>query len=150
MLVTISSETMAAIRAHAAETPDIEVCGLLFGDVGEITGAQRCANVADSPATSFEVDPAALIAAYKAQRSGGARLIGHYHSHPNGVCAPSETDRAAALDVGRYWMIVAGDEVGLWRVDVVGTTLTPLPLREREGPTAKRWEGEGASDAKRA
>jgi hypothetical protein len=25
----------------------------------------------------------------------------------------------------------------------------PLPLREREGPVAQRWEGEGASDGYR-
>jgi desampylase len=120
MFVRISSESIAAIRAHAAETPGVEVCGLLFGTVEAVETVQRCANVADTPATRFEIDPAALIAAHKAERAGGKKLIGHYHSHPNGVCAPSEADRAEALDVGRFWVIVAGAEMGMWYVEAPG------------------------------
>lgn len=120
MFVRISSESIAAIRAHAAETPGVEVCGLLFGTVEAVETVQRCANVADTPATRFEIDPAALIAAHKAERAGGAKLIGHYHSHPNGVCAPSEADRAEALDAERFWLIVAGGEIGMWWVERVG------------------------------
>jgi desampylase len=120
MFVRISSESIAAIRAHAAETPEVEVCGLLFGSVEAVEAVQRCANVAGNPATAFEIDPAALIAAHKAERAGGARLIGHYHSHPNGVCAPSAVDASNADVVGHYWLIVAGGEVGLWYVGVPG------------------------------
>jgi desampylase len=116
MFVRISSESIAAIRAHAAETPDVEVCGLLFGTVEAVERVQRCTNVADTPATAFEIDPGALIAAHKAERAGGAKLIGHYHSHPNGVCAPSEADRAEALDAGWFWLIIAGAEMGMWYV----------------------------------
>jgi desampylase len=117
MLLRISSKSIAAIRAHAAETPGVEVCGLLFGTVEVVERVQRCANVADTPATRFEIDPAALIAAHKAERAGGAKLIGHYHSHPNGVCAPSEADRAEAHNAGQYWLIVAGAEIGVWCVE---------------------------------
>lgn len=120
MFVRISSESIAAIRAHAAETPGVEVCGLLFGTVEAVETVQRCANVSDTPATRFEIDPAALIGAHKAERAGGAKLIGHYHSHPNGVRAPSEADRAEALDVGRFWVIVAGAEMGMWYVEAPG------------------------------
>jgi desampylase len=116
MFVRISSESIAAIRAHAAETPDVEVCGLLFGTVEAVERVQRCANVAGNPATAFEIDPAALIAAHKAERAGGARLIGHYHSHPNGARAPSAVDASNADVVGQYWLIVAGEHVGLWDV----------------------------------
>jgi desampylase len=79
---------------------------------------QRCANVAGNPATAFEIDPAALIAAHKAERAGGAKLIGHYHSHPNGVCAPSTVDARNADVVGQYWLIVAGAEIRVWYVEV--------------------------------
>ena len=116
MLLRISSKSIAAIRAHAAETPGVEVCGLLFGTVEAVETVQGCANVADQPETRFEIDPAALIEAHKAERAGGAKLIGHYHSHPGGVCAPSEADRAEALDAGQYWLIIAGAEIGLWHI----------------------------------
>lgn len=117
MLIRISSKSIAAIRAHAAQTPDSEVCGLLFGTVERVDTIQPCANVADSPATRFEIDPAALIAAHKAERAGGPKLIGHYHSHPGGLCAPSEADRAEALETGQYWLIIADEEIGLWQVE---------------------------------
>ena len=116
MFVHISSKSIAAIRAHAAETPDIEVCGLLFGTADGINAAQPCANISDTPATVFEIDPAALITAHKAQRAGRAKLIGHYHSHPGGVCSPSATDAANADAVGQYWLIIGGTEIGLWHV----------------------------------
>ena len=116
MLMHISSKSIAAIRAHAANTPEIEVCGLLFGTADRINAAQPCTNISDTPATMFEIDPAALIAAHKAQRAGGAKLIGHYHSHPGGVCSPSAKDAEGAVAVGQYWLIIAGPEIGLWYV----------------------------------
>jgi desampylase len=138
MLLRISSKSIAAIRAHAAETPDEEVCGLLFGTVEAVEAVQRCANVADTPATSFEIDPAALIAAHKAERAGGAKLIGHYHSHPNGVYAPSAVDASNADVAGQYWLIIAGTELGAWYVtdphhfvECALSIVSPLPLRER-------------------
>jgi desampylase len=85
--------------------------------VEAVERVQRCANVADTPATRFEIDPAALIAAHKVERAGGAKLIGHYHSHPNSVCVPSEADRAEAVVVGQYWLIIAGGEIGMWYVE---------------------------------
>ena len=116
MFVHISSKSIAAIRAHAAKTPEIEVCGLLFGTAECINAVQPCANISDTPTTMFEIDPAALIAAHKAQRAGGAKLIGHYHSHPGGVCVPSATDAESADAAGQYWLIIAGAEIGLWYV----------------------------------
>ena len=116
MLMHISSKSIAAIRAHAAKTPEIEVCGLLFGTAECINAAHPCGNISDTPTTMFEIDPAALIAAHKAQRAGGAKLIGHYHSHPGGVFSPSATDAESADAVGQYWLIIAGAEIGLWHV----------------------------------
>jgi desampylase len=140
MLLRISSKSIAAIRAHAAETPDAEVCGLLFGTVEAVEAMQRCANVSNTPGTAFEIDPAVLIAAHKAERAGAARVIGHYHSHPNGVCAPSQADAAEAIDAGQYWLIIAGAEIGLWYVtaphqfvECALSIVSPLPLRERAG-----------------
>jgi desampylase len=124
MFVRISSESLSAIRAHAAETPDREVCGLLLGTVEAVEAVQRCANISDTPATAFEIDPATLIAAHKAERAGGARVIGHYHSHPNGVCAPSARD-AENAQIGQICIIVAGDQLSGWKAGV-GGAFTPI------------------------
>lgn len=103
--------------AEAAAAPGREVCGLLFGiESAAVTAIQPCANVASCPADTFEIDPASLIAAHKAQRSGGPTLVGCYHSHPNGAGTPSLRDGEAADDVQKLWLIVAGNRIRAWLV----------------------------------
>ena len=109
----ISSALRAAMIAHAAETPDIEVCGLLLGAGCRVVEARRCANVSDRPSDSFEIDPLALMVAHKAQRAGGLAVIGHYHSHPNGVLALSERDIKYAT-TSQILVIVASGDIGVW------------------------------------
>lgn len=110
---TIAASLLAAILAEAAAAPAQEVCGLLFGSSEAIEGAVSTANMAADRHRTFEVDPAALFAALKAQRAGGPCVIGHYHSHPSGCAEPSASD-AAAAEPGRLWLIVAGTTARLW------------------------------------
>jgi desampylase len=114
MSVTISSLARDRIVALAA-ADDGEICGLLLGQAGRIEAIAPAANVAADPARHFELDPAVLIAAHRAARSGGPKVIGHYHSHPSGVAIPSATDAACAMPDGTLWLIVAGEAVRLWR-----------------------------------
>jgi proteasome lid subunit RPN8/RPN11 len=114
MPVAIPAPLLDRLLAEADAEPAREVCGLLFGGDSHIGAAQRTANVADDPARTFEIDPAALFAALRAERGGGPRLIGHYHSHPNGRPEPSPRDLAAA-EPGRLWLIIGGNMARLWR-----------------------------------
>lgn len=100
-----------------------ECCGLLFGDDSAIRRIQPVANVSDTPERAFEIDPAALIAAERAMRQGGERLIGHYHSHPNGRSAPSPCDAASAAADGRLWLVIAGPAITGWRAQPAGALL---------------------------
>ncbi len=113
--VEIASTLLDRLRTLAAANPDREVCGLLFGTEAVIDAATACDNVADDPATQFEIDPAALIGAYRAMREGGPALNGHFHSHPVGRAEPSPCDAASATGTGALWMIIAGGDVQLWR-----------------------------------
>ena len=115
MWVRISRETLVTILAEAGAAADREVCGLLFGDTDRIDEARAAGNVAVDPLHHFEIDPAALFAAMRAERSGGPRFVGHYHSHPSGSTEPSARDAAATCQPGRLWLIVADGEAALWR-----------------------------------
>jgi proteasome lid subunit RPN8/RPN11 len=106
MMVEISSTVLAEVQRRAAASPDVEVCGLLFGSAERIDALQPCRNIAAEPATSFEIDPAALVAAYRAERSGGPRIVGCYHSHPSGDARPSQRDADAAEPGGWVWLII--------------------------------------------
>jgi proteasome lid subunit RPN8/RPN11 len=112
--IAIAPALLSRLLAEAAATPTLEICGLLFGTPDRIDAAQRTHNVAADPSAWFEVDPAALFAALRAERAGGAALIGHYHSHPNGRAVPSPRDLAAA-EPGRLWLIIGGGVARAWR-----------------------------------
>ena len=111
----IVRDAMEAILAHAAQAAPEEACGLLLGEDGRILEARPVANVASDKQRHFEIDPAALIAAHRAEREGGAVLVGYYHSHPAGLPEPSATDRAQASGDGKVWAIAAGGRVQFWR-----------------------------------
>lgn len=112
-MLEISRAALAAIVAEAAASPGREICGLLLGEGLRVREVKPCRNVAGDPATTFEIDPTALVVAYKAARSGGPQVIGHYHSHPNGRAEPSARDAAAAHG-GEIWIIVAENDLTAW------------------------------------
>lgn len=114
-VVAMSSALAARLLAEAAASSDAEVCGLLLGTPGRIEAATACRNVAADPARRFEIDPAALLAAHRAARAGGAAVIGCHHSHPSGRPVPSARDGEDAAPDGSVWLIAAGGELLAWR-----------------------------------
>lgn len=120
MAIRISRYVLNGIKYLSAAAAPREACGLLFGAGGEVTDFQAADNVAEKPLTHFEIDPAALFAALRAERAGGPRLIGYWHSHPSGDAAPSVTDAAMAAPDGKLWVIVAADNVQCWRAGATG------------------------------
>ena len=113
MDIGIGRNLLDGLLKSAAARPDREICGLLFGSRDRIDRAIATDNVAERPQDSFEIDPRALFAALRAERAGGDKLIGHYHSHPNGAAEPSPRDLAAA-EPGKLWLILGGGIARLW------------------------------------
>lgn len=111
----ISRSVLEALAALARAAPDREVCGLLTGEEGLVTGHLPSTNVADDPATRFEIDPVMLLGALKAERNGDLAIVGCYHSHPSGDPVPSRTDAHDAAPDGKLWLILGLREAGLWR-----------------------------------
>ena len=114
MKLQISSGQRQILLDAAAASPGAEVCGLLVGRDHVVHTLVPAANVAADPARSFEIDPATLLATHRSARASGDRVIGHWHSHPNGRLAPSARDAARALDNGQIWLIVANGAIGAW------------------------------------
>ncbi|GGB34869.1 hypothetical protein GCM10011380_25380 [Sphingomonas metalli] len=131
-IAVIAREALDRIVAETAADPEREACGLLLGTDDAILEARPCANVADDPATRFEINPVALLAAHRAARAGDARVIGCYHSHPNGYAAPSPRDAADAAPDSGLWLIAAGSVVTAWRAVPDGAVhgrFDPVTLR---------------------
>ncbi|SFG09841.1 Proteasome lid subunit RPN8/RPN11, contains Jab1/MPN metalloenzyme (JAMM) motif [Novosphingobium sp. CF614] len=120
MHIEVTSGVMATLCAEADRAAPEECCGLLLGrggpgGEGRIEMALPAANVSDRPRLRFEIDPAALLAAHKAARAGGPRVLGYYHSHPTGHPVPSAIDCEHSTGDLRIWAIIASGQVAFWR-----------------------------------
>ena len=112
--ITISAADIAFIRAAAAQAFPCECCGLLVG-AGEETIAIAevvvAANTASDKEAHFTIDPQLQFDTLRAARAHGTRIVGHYHSHPNGRATPSTEDLAMAVD-DSIWVVVAVSATG--------------------------------------
>lgn len=93
-----------------------EKCGILRGRGHRITAADRTNNVSSEPEIAFEIDPAQLLAAYKAQRKANAlQIMGFYHTHLTDDPTPSVRDAEGAASDGMLWLIATSMRARLWR-----------------------------------
>lgn len=137
----ISQDDLDRIEAGAQSCLPRESCGIILGaqtqDGWKVSGVQESPNIAPQDRNDrFEIDPALLLGAQKTARAGGPRMIGVYHSHPNGSAEPSETDVASAWQTGMIWVISA---VGIERMEtraylreMSGFVPVPLQIMETE------------------
>jgi proteasome lid subunit RPN8/RPN11 len=87
-----------------------ECCGLIEGMREGDFHVARMLHPARNRAEAsdrFEIDPADHIIAARSARGRGHRLIGCYHSHPNGDLNPSPHDGGGEEDF--LWVIAATD-----------------------------------------
>ncbi len=101
-----------AVIAQAAEAAyPRECCGLLIGSGTRIVRVSRlveAANLlADQRPDRFELDPRARFQAERDLRGTDQRIVGHWHSHPNGTALPSATDLDQAWEPEMIWLIAA-------------------------------------------
>jgi proteasome lid subunit RPN8/RPN11 len=104
------------LTGHLAEAYPDEGCGLLIGREAangiRITGIAISDNLAAEPAHRFEIDTALHLRVQRQLREtdDGRAVVGLYHSHPNGLAEPSETDRAMAWEPNFIWLISAVED----------------------------------------
>jgi proteasome lid subunit RPN8/RPN11 len=119
----------AIVEAAKAVFPR-ECCGLMEGvQDGEdfrATALHPARNIAAAP-DRFEIAPADHFAAAKAARSRGHRLIGCYHSHPDGQARPSTQDLAGAGEENFLWLIAA---IGGSRFELAAFVYRPSGFEE--------------------
>ena len=98
------------IAAQARAAFPNECCGLIEGTSegasAHATAVHPMSNLADTP-DRFEIDPAEQIKLMRELRGAGRKIIGCYHSHPNGRAEPSQTDLKSAFDEEFLWLIAA-------------------------------------------
>ena len=111
----LTPEVRRAIEARAVAGYPDEVCGVLVGRDGVVTGAVAVENRAADPRRGFEIAPEDLL---RVQDEAG-EIVGYFHSHPDHPAVPSETDRrraAEGLSDGVVHVIVAVTREGVTAV----------------------------------
>jgi proteasome lid subunit RPN8/RPN11 len=126
----LSDELAAQMLGAAARAFPLECCGLIEGIRIEggwrLTALHEAANLAEDPASRFLIDPQRQFDLIRALRGRETRIIGCFHSHPEGPALPSATDRAQALEDDFLWLIAGGS-------DESGFTLQAYVFTEESG-----------------
>lgn len=110
MLRLTATQLREIERSAEAAYPE-EACGLVVGRCRPdgtriVTDVVPSANVARADRTrNFEIDPEVRFHTEKRLRDAEDAVIGHFHSHPNGVAKPSERDRAMVYEPDMVWLI---------------------------------------------
>jgi proteasome lid subunit RPN8/RPN11 len=111
-ILHLPAELATRVRLAASRAYPNECCGLIEG-ADTPDGWRACAihaatNVAEDPARRFLIDPQVQFDLMRRLRDSSLRIIGCFHSHPDGSAEPSATDRAEAYENGFIYVIAAG------------------------------------------
>lgn len=91
-LIRLDQGQVAQIFQHVEDCFPCEAVGFFAGDVeGRVLEIVSLPNVSSNPAT-FIADPYAQFVAEQHFKDEGLRILGIYHSHPEGTAQLSEID----------------------------------------------------------
>lgn len=132
----IGSNICADLLRSAAQGYPGETCGILLGRIdGEariVEGFRHAPNRWAERADRYLVDPDTLRRALAAEETGGPRVLGFYHSHPDASPVPSQTDLELAWPWYYYVIIRVAEgepeEARAWELDVDGGRFEERPI----------------------
>jgi proteasome lid subunit RPN8/RPN11 len=109
-MIALTAAQLAFLADAAEEAFPAECCGLLVGTGRRnitVTRLIPAPNLLAAETTDrFELDPRIRFEAERALRGSPERVIGHWHSHPNGSAIPSPTDLDQAWEPELIWLIL--------------------------------------------
>ena len=111
-ILHIPDELAARVLIAASSAYPNECCGLIEGvdaaDGLSATAIHEAENIAKDPRHRFLIDPQVQFDLMRRLRGADTRIIGCFHSHPNGEAKPSATDRAEAYESDFVYLIAGG------------------------------------------
>ena len=93
----LTQQQVQAIVEQAQTDAPQEICGLISGENSIATHIFPITNHSATPEQHFEMEPIALLKAYKHMDATGTQLLAVYHSHPASDPIPSPTDIRDAM-----------------------------------------------------
>jgi proteasome lid subunit RPN8/RPN11 len=145
--IEIPRHLLDGIARRAREGAPREVCGWLAGANGRVLEVYPVPNAAERPEAEFVMQPEAQLAAMRAGKERGLRLLGTYHSHPRTPAEPSARDRRLARYPVLSHLIVSlarpEPEIRCYRIAEDGVSPVELRRTPKPGPalTESRLRG---------
>ena len=106
------------IIAAARAAYPLECCGLIEGAAAKDSwyahAIHHAKNLAEDPKNHFLINPQTHFDLLRRLRGSERRIIGCFHSHPNGLSVPSADDRIKAIEVDFVWLIASRDRAGFF------------------------------------
>lgn len=122
---------------EAQKQPDVEVCGLVGAIDERPTTLYPLANISETPAVRFRMEPQQQIQAMQSMRQRGENLLAVYHSHPTTPPEPSVRDLDEIGYPEAVMLIISLNikgvlEMRAWQKS--GDNMTALPLKAMDAP----------------
>jgi proteasome lid subunit RPN8/RPN11 len=124
LFLTIDNDQLGELVSNVEGTSE-ERCGFLLGHdqaTRIVTAVVPALNVAATDRhMRFEIDPLEYLRAEQYAAAHQLELVGIYHSHPNTVAIPSETDRREAYPHFSYVILSVMEQrfadIRSWRLN---------------------------------
>lgn len=111
MKITLTKSQKILLTNHAENEKPNESCAILFGITEDTDSIVKevflTKNTAESP-VNFTISNEQLIEGYKIAEEKKMEIVGIFHSHPNSIAYPSETDKKFMMGNPVAWVIYSG------------------------------------------
>ena len=111
MKITLTKSQKKRLTNHADNEEPNESCAILFGTTEKTGNVVKelflTKNIEESP-VNFTISNEQLIEVYKIAEEKGMEVVGIFHSHPNSIAYPSETDKKFMIGNPVVWVIYSG------------------------------------------
>ena len=109
--ITLSESQKKLLSKHAENEKPNESCAILFGTTTNESSIVKdvflTKNIEESPNT-FTISNEQLIEGYKIAEEKKMDVVGIFHSHPNSIAYPSDTDKKFMVSNPVTWVIYSG------------------------------------------
>lgn len=123
MTVAIQARLLEAIADERSARHNVELCGLLLAGRGSATVDHRLAYDGPQMSRCFSLSQDWLLGAFLRQRELGRKVVGYYHTHPDGSALSPSLSDLEGHPPGSLVLLLGnetGSEVGwrVWRANV--------------------------------
>ena len=109
--IIFSEEQKKLLSEYAENEKPYESCAILFGTINEENSTVKeiffTKNIEESE-VNFTISNEQLIDAYKIAEEKKMDIVGIFHSHPNSIAFPSDTDKKFMYGNPVVWVIYSG------------------------------------------